>query len=731
VAAEEGPGPSSGRSVRIGALVEELIAALRSGDGSGASVTMDGGDAALLRLERDLVRLDVLEEVGRSDEAVTLGEMRIVSAWPYAVERHQWCDRYDRMTGLIDDMHEGAVITSLDGRIEYLNRLAASELHEFTGFPPDQLVGRTIAELGIPEEHDIARNRDRLVAMARHRATVETSFLGRWKEIKYRAIYSQSGDVEAMAFLYHDIHEPRLAQIRLVVLSKLSATVGSPDAAKMAETLAGLPVPELADWCVVNMVENRRITSTSIAQSDPAKKPLRDAAMRAVPDWDKHPLWMEMRLTTGFQLLTDVSDELLRRLAFTEEQHRLLKQAGVRSIMVQPVVSRGEIAAIFTFMYTTESGRRYGADEPALTSELALHAAHLIEDARLLGDLRTTEARFRVSLAGAKTVVFEQDPSLRYRWYYNPLIPFSLVGMTHEEAFPPEDAALLDGLKRRVLETGERSSQELMISLGGERRNYRHVMEARRDPAGTIVGIIGSATDITEEKRTQQQLTEALRFRDGMMGVLGHDLRNPLSAVTTAAAAVFRRDVADDVRSKIKVIESAAGRMGEMIETLLDLTRVESLGQLPVSRVSADLGALARQVVDESNVVWPDRAIHLATQGNLAGTWDPARVEQALSNLIANAMQYGDRSVPVRVTVDGTGEAVVLQVMNEGRPIPEDLVPVLFEPFSRGCTQTSPQGLGLGLFIVKQIASAHGGTIDVASRADSGTVFTLRLPRRG
>lgn len=187
-----------------------------------------------------------------------------------------------------------------------------------------------------------------------------------------------------------------------------------------------------------------------------------------------------------------------------------MKQVGVQSIMVQPVVSRGRIVALLNLMYTTESGRRYGRDDPGLAAEMALHASYVIENARLLKDLRASEARFRI-------------------------------------------------------------------------------------------------------------------------------------------------------------------------------------------------------------------------RGELEGRWDPARVQQALSNLVGNALEYGDLRSPVRLSVIGSDEAVVVKVRNGGPPIPTELRPALFEPFSRG--PTSPHGLGLGLFIVKEIAAAHGGTIDVESSAEIGTVFTLVLPR--
>jgi signal transduction histidine kinase len=215
-----------------------------------------------------------------------------------------------------------------------------------------------------------------------------------------------------------------------------------------------------------------------------------------------------------------------------------------------------------------------------------------------------------------------------------------------------------------------------------------------------------------------------------MMGILGHDLRNPLGAVTAAAGALARRgQLAEDDRGKVQVIQRATNRMAELIETLLDFTRVESFGNLQVSPAPTELGARAREIVDETRTAWPDRAIELDIRGDSQGEWDPARVDQAISNLVVNALHHGDPGKPVRVSVDGAGADVVLKVRNEGPPIPAELMQVLFEPFTRGASDKSPDGLGLGLYIVKQIALAHGGAVDLQSNAETGTVVTLRLPR--
>jgi PAS domain S-box-containing protein len=728
-AADEGPSRAKGRHGRVNALVEELVETLKHANGAHATQANTARDAALQSHERSLIRDEAVSAIVSRSLAVPPNEMVILSDWAAASNQRRLEERARRLSDLLDDLHEAAVIVTPDGRIEYLNRLAATFLHGVSGVPMDQLLGKTGRELGLPRDMDFSNHPERIQALARQRASREEYLAGRWWRTRYRAISSEAGDLVAIAFVHSDIHEHKRAELRLELLARLSAMVGTVDYEDVASALASLPVPELADWCAVNIVEDGRITRTAVSQSDPSKAALRDAILRAAPEWNENPLWRELRLTQGFQLLTDVSDEWLRRITVSAKQYEFLREVGAQSLMVQPVVSRRQIVGIFTLLYTTESGRRYGLGDPELAGEMALHAAHLLENARLLRDLRATDARFRVTLAGARTAIFEQDSSLRYRWHYNPFVPINLVGRTDEEIFPADEAAFLTSLKRRVMESGESAHRELALTIDGERAIYRESLEAIRDHAGRPVGIVGSATDITEEKRTQEQLSEAIGFRDRMMGVLGHDLRNPLTAATVAATALLREDLPEGARRKVVVIERATARMAEMIETLLDLARVRGRGGLEAIRVPTDLGVVAREVASEFGAAFPKRTIHVELRGDLAGEWDPARVGQAISNLVANALDHGDPSSPVALSVDGSGEAGVVKVRNDGPPIPPELRAILFEPFSRG--SKSPHGLGLGLFIVKEIASAHGGSIHVESSAETGTVFTLVLPKSG
>jgi signal transduction histidine kinase len=427
---------------------------------------------------------------------------------------------------------------------------------------------------------------------------------------------------------------------------------------------------------------------------------------------------------------SNVTDELLRANAEGPEHLAALRELGIRSVIAVPLRVRDTTAAVMTFITTVESGRRYQREDLSLAEELARQTAILFDHARLYAELAASETRFRIALAAARIAVFEQDRELRYRWHYNSALD-SAVGKTHADIFPIDEAEALDMVKRRVIDTGEKMRGEIRLTFG-EQREVRAVIDPVRDDSGQIVGIIGAAVDITDEKHAQAELAKAVTFREQLMGILGHDLRNPLNAVLAASGLLERRaDLSPPARDHVERIERAARRMAEMIRTLLDFTRVRFHGDLPVSPAPTDLAEVARAIVDELSGTEPARAIELSVHGDAHGTWDPARLGEVISNLVGNALAHGDGE-PVGVTIDDGGDEVWLRVHNGGEPIAAELLAGLFEPFRSGMRRdgaSRARGLGLGLYIVRQIVRAHGGAITCDSHPGDGTTFTVRLPR--
>lgn len=222
-------------------------------------------------------------------------------------------------------------------------------------------------------------------------------------------------------------------------------------------------------------------------------------------------------------------------------------------------------------------------------------------------------------------------------------------------------------------------------------------------------------------------------FRDQSLGILGHDLRNPLSAIITGATLLTMSDSLDDksVRIAARMLNSA-NRMGRMIGDLLDLTRTRFGDRIPVVRRPLDLEPLFRQVIAELEGHCLPGTIVFTPIGDLRGEWDGDRIAQVVSNLLANAIQHCAPGQPITIVAKDEGAAVLVTVHNGGPPISPEAQSTLFEPrVQHHDGGPASSGLGLGLYIVAQIVLAHDGHVDVSSDPNTGTKVSIRLPRLG
>lgn len=238
-------------------------------------------------------------------------------------------------------------------------------------------------------------------------------------------------------------------------------------------------------------------------------------------------------------------------------------------------------------------------------------------------------------------------------------------------------------------------------------------------------GKVNSCVSLHLAQRELRMREAALVMKDRQIAILAHDLRNPLSAASAAVALIERLPPSESARREQLVQRVARGlrRMAGMVRDLLDYARAGA-GAIAIVRERLDLVELARELIEEFEIADPERRIFLSEEGDTTGEWDRARVYQALSNLVGNATHYGHGSAVM--TIVRVGDHVAIAVHNAGPPIAPDLLPSIFEPFRRGHAEGS--GLGLGLYIVRAIARAHGGEVTVTSSAQHGTTFTIRLP---
>jgi PAS domain S-box-containing protein len=494
------------------------------------------------------------------------------------------------------------------------------------------------------------------------------------------------------------------------------ALVSSLDYQATLTAVARLAVPELADWCSIDLCE-------------PGSPGLRQVAVaERGPDTER------------------LAREILTRDAHERPAQDAPRDLRLDSAIVVPLRAHGHTLGVMTFVYT-ESGRLYTADDFAFAKDFARRAALAIESAAALKETEAARARehaLRDEAEGSARMfgeLVENLPELAWtarpdghvdfynrRWYeFTGTTPDQVEGWGWKSAHDP---AMLDRVVERwteCLRTGEPFEMEFPLrGADGAMRWFLTRVRPLRDAAGRIVRWIGISTDIDERRRNED-------FREIFLGILGHELRNPLNTILLTARLMVDSTELSAASAKSVQRQIASGvRMQRMIDQLLDLTRARLAGGIPIDRSASekDLVSLVTKIVDEQRGAHPGRAIKLHVEGPCAARVDADRIEQVVSNLLGNALAHGDPDQPVTVVVKSSDHAVKIAVHNMGQPIDPEFLPLLFNPFARGEKSAKrSDGLGLGLYISERIVSAHGGTLEVESSAEKGTRFEVTIPR--
>ena len=322
-----------------------------------------------------------------------------------------------------------------------------------------------------------------------------------------------------------------------------------------------------------------------------------------------------------------------------------------------------------------------------------------------------------------------------------------LVGLPARVGMPEMVEQGFIGLLDRVYQTGEPfigREAAVRLDLVGDgvlqEAFVTFVYQPMRNQQGQIEGIDVFGFEVTDHVRTRQTaeaLAETLRqrfeFEQQLIGIVSHDLRNPLHVICLGAESLMGRDELDERTTRVVTrIQMAAERATRMIRDLLDFTQARLGTGMHLDVRRSGFHSITREVLDEVESTYPGRVLRVQSSGDGDGEWDPDRIAQVVQNLVTNALKYSPVESVVHVQTSGGDSVVTLIVQNQGTPIPPEALGRLFEPMSRATSESdfASRSIGLGLYIVKHIVDAHEGTIEVESSASVGTTFTVRLPKR-
>jgi PAS domain S-box-containing protein len=304
-------------------------------------------------------------------------------------------------------------------------------------------------------------------------------------------------------------------------------------------------------------------------------------------------------------------------------------------------------------------------------------------------------------------------------------------------ALHPEEVEKFKAQWEGALRAGEAFQLELRLrNADGSYRWYLNRALPEKDVAGRVVRWVGTLTDVDEEKRAHQELHAAIQLRDEFMSVASHELRTPLSALQLQLQSLQRllqqmgaESLSGHVTKKLVTAVRQTERLAKLIDSLLDVSRIEQ-GKLELQLENFDLADAVQEVAER----FRDEAARAGCELNISsqsvtGRWDRLRVEQVITNLISNSIKYG-LGKPISLSVGPLDEGVAaITVQDEGIGIDPDKVKCIFNRFERAVPTRHYGGLGLGLYIARQIVQEHGGQIEVESRPGAGARFVIKLPR--
>lgn len=365
-----------------------------------------------------------------------------------------------------------------------------------------------------------------------------------------------------------------------------------------------------------------------------------------------------------------------------------------------------------------------------------------------LADAQLSDERLRMAAQAARFGVYDAD-LIKGTLYWSPEMK-AIVGYPADSAPPrpgtvpdfihPDDRERVQQMLTAAFDPAERGQvvhEHRIIWPDGTVRwvqvkgavRFRDVEGVCRPARSTGVMIDITALKQAEEREraARADAERASALAQLFVGVLSHDLRTPLAAVEWAGAIILEASEPATVRTAARRLLRSAGRMHRLINQILDVTRIREGGGLPCAPSAVDIAEVVRSVREE--LTEPERTMPVVATGDTRGWWDEDRLTQVFSNLLGNARAHSPPGVLVTTSVDGSdAECVVVAVRNPAT-IPAQALPGIFEPF-RQASPKPGRGIGLGLYISKEIIAAHGGTIEVSSTDAEGTCFTIRLPRR-
>src|SRR5581483_8753590 len=564
-----------------------------------------------------------------------------------------------------------------------------------------------------------------------------------------RIVFPQESSEESNGEGVNRRHLEFLAEADAILVSSL-------DYETTLTNVAHLAVPELGDWCAVDILESSgAIRSLAVAHVDPAKVALARTIRQRYPPDPNAPTGVPNVLRTGkTERRVEIPDSLLEASVRDPEQLRLIRELGLKSYMCVPLVARGRTLGAITLI-SAESGRRYTAQDQKFAEDLARRAALAVDNARLYREVQTQRQRLDAILASVPGVVWEawgqpDDATQRIDFvsdYVEKMLGYSVEEWLTTPNFwltivHPEDKARAAQEAAATFASGRPGINRFRwIAKDGRVLWVESQSTIIRDETGAPIGMRGVTMDITERKEAEENLRrralELARMAralersnqelDQFAYITSHDLRAPLRGIANLSRWIeedLGENLTEETRQQLELMRGRVNRMEAMIEGILEYSRV---GRVAIKLERVDVGALLSEIVDLLAPP-PGFTVEIAPGMPVLVT-KKIRLQQVFQNLIGNALKHHHRPEGhIRVSVQDAGEFYEFAVTDDGPGIAPQYHDKVFVIFQTLEARDKVENTGLGLSLVKKIVESQGGTICLESAEGAGATFRFTWP---
>ncbi|MCC5655920.1 PAS domain S-box protein [Nostoc sp. XA010] len=689
----------------------------------------------------------------------------------------------ERFRAMFNQASVGITLIALDGRFIQAN----PALCEITGYSHEELIQLNFQEITHPDDLEIDwENARRVLAKEISGYSLEKRYIRKdgsivWVNLTSSVVWDENGQPKYALGIIEDISERKRVETTQKFLVEASTLLAaSLDYEVTLESVANLAVPTLADWCIVDVFQKDWSSKQiAIAIADPAKQSILEEIRRRYPPKTKTKQLVE-QLALGISIFyPQLSDYNFVQMAQNEEHLQLLRSLGIRSLMVIPVRSRGQLFGAISF-FTAESGRQYQQTDLALAEDIARRAAIAIDNARLYQE--TERSVNRTILLQRITAAFSE--ALTPQQVADVVVNQGIAAL---EATGGSVVLLTEGgttLKvvqaigypqtlintwanfpitapNQIAETVRTGQPVFLENLAAMIARYPDLVDIVTVIAnnawasiplvaeGKVIGALGFSFTIGQifneedrgfmltlgqqcaqaivraqlyeaEKTARAQAETANRIKDEFLAVLSHELRTPLNPILGWAKLLRTRkfDEATRIRA-LETIERNAKLQTQLIGDLLDVSRILQ-GKVRLNLYAVDLKVAIAAALETVRLAAEAKSIEIKTVlsndiGKVLGDGD--RLQQVMWNLLSNAVKFTPTEGRVEVRLEQVGLEAQIQVIDTGKGIMLEFLPYVFDYFRQADAKTTRifGGLGLGLAIVRHLVELHGGTVQADS----------------